>query len=112
MYLKSGDRIVILVGELHSNYGYWLGISEIQKNGLDKVLLDGHVFLQIRASLINNVKREAYLNGTMDQDETDYHVLGAGGAALSIAFDECATSTSIEMNFSWVLLDSEFQVWI
>ena len=57
------------------------------------------------------MKREAYLNGTMDQDDTDYHVLGAGGAALSIAFDDCATSTSIEMKISWVLLDSESQVW-
>ena len=111
MFLKSEDRIIILIGELYRNYGDWLIISEFQKNGLEKVTIDDHVFIQIRASVIQNVKRDAYLKGTMDYDEIDYHVLGAGGAALSIAFDECATSMSIELKFSWVLMENEFQIW-
>ena len=61
MYLKSGDRIMILMGKLHNNYNYWEGISKLQKNGLGKVIIDDHIFLQIRASVIKNVKRDSYL---------------------------------------------------
>ena len=95
MYLKCGDMLMILVGILHNKYSYWEGISKLQKNGLEKVIIDDHIFLQIRLSVIKSVKRDVYLNGTIDNEEIDYHVLGAGGAALLITFDECDTSTLI-----------------
>ena len=111
MYLKSGDRVIFLVGKEHSNYDYWLKISLLQISYLDNVIIDDHDFMQIRASVINNVKRDKYLSGTMDIDDAHYHVLGAGGDALLIAFDECADSTSIEVKFSDILNEKEFQIW-
>lgn len=111
MYLKSGNRIIILIGKLHSNYDYWLRISELQMDGLDKVIIYKHVFLQIRTSVLKNVNRETYLSGSMYLDEAHYHMLlGAGGDILSIAFDECAVSTSIEVKFNDILTESKIQI--
>ena len=59
--------------------------------------------MQIRASVLNNVRRDAFVNGTMYHDDINYHVLGVGGAAISISFDECCSSASIELKFSQVL---------
>ena len=55
--------------------------------------------MQIRASVLNNTRRETFVNGAMDNDNINYHVLGVGGAANSISFDECCSSTSIEVIF-------------
>lgn len=62
---------------------------------LEKVIIDDHIFLLIRSSVIKNVKIDAYINGVMDNKDINYHILGAGGTTVSIVFDECATSTPI-----------------
>ena len=41
----------------------------------------------------------------------DYHVLGIGGAAVSIGFSNCVSSTSIELKFCQLLSDNNIQMW-
>lgn len=41
----------------------------------------------------------------------DYHVLGIGAAAISLSLLDCAISTSIELKFSQILMDSNIQIW-
>ena len=114
MFLKCTDRIVILIGENNNNLEYWTDISSKQNNGIDRVVIDNNPFMQIRASVLNSFRREAFVNGKMDHDEINYHILGVGfgGAAISISFDECCSSASIELKFSQVLDDEDFQVWV
>ena len=40
----------------------------------------------------------------------DYHVLGIGGAAISVSFVNCISSTSIELKFSQLLTDANIQL--
>ena len=41
----------------------------------------------------------------------DYHVLGIGGASISISFSNCIRSTGIELKFSQLLTDINIQMW-
>ena len=47
------------------------------------------------------------INGTIDNDDINYNVIGVGGAAISIAFDEFYSSTSIEVKFFQILNDDD-----
>lgn len=38
-------------------------------------------------------------------------MIGVGGAAISLSFDKCYYSTSIEVKFSHILIDEDFQMW-
>ena len=86
-----------MVGELNSNLKYLEGISRLQNNGLGKVIIDYCKFLQIRASVVSNVWRDVFLNGTMKNDEINRNFLGIGGACVLITFDECSSSTSVDL---------------
>ena len=66
--------------------------------------------MQFRASVISNVCRDVFVNGTMDNGEINRNVLGIGGAAVSIVFDEFSPSTLIELEFCKTLDEMRFQV--
>ena len=87
------------------------GITRLQNNGLDKVIIYDCKFLQVRASSISNVWRDLLVNGTMDNNEINRNHLGIGGAGVPIVFDECSLSTSIELKFCKILDKIHFQVW-
>lgn len=97
MFLKCTDRIVLLIGENNNNIEYCTDISSQQNNGLDIVVIDNNPFMKIIASVLNNTKREVFVNGTMDHDEINYHVIVVVGAAILISFDKCCYSNSIEL---------------
>ena len=42
---------------------------------------------------------------------TDYHIIGIGGAAISVSCVNCLSSTSIELKFSQLLTDINIQLW-
>ena len=61
--------------------------------------------------MIKNVSREAFINGSYDNDMMDYHVLGIGGAAISIIFSNCIRLTGIELKCSQLLTNFNIQMW-
>ena len=69
------------------------------------------VYYQINPTVIKNVSRGAFINGKYDNDMMEYHVLGIGGAAISLSFLDCLSSTSIELKFSQLLNDDNIQMW-
>ena len=75
MFLKRTDRIMILIGEKNKNLEYWHGILSQQNNGLGRVTINNNDFLQIRVSVLNNVRREAFFNGTMDNNDINYQLI-------------------------------------
>ena len=56
---------------------------------------------------MNNVRREALVNGAMDNEDMNLLVLGVGDTVTSITFDECCSSTSIEVKFFQILNDDD-----
>ena len=86
-------------------------IIEEQNSGLLTVVFGTKVYYQINASVIKNVSGGAFINGEYDNDMIDHHVLGIGGAAISLSFLDCLSSTSIELKFSQLLNDDNIQMW-
>lgn len=111
MYIKEQEDVLLLVSKNHCNYMYWEKISREQNNGLENINIGMQLFDQIQATVIKNGRREDFINGVMDKDELEYHVVGIGGAAVSMSFPNCKASTSIELKFSELLEDKDIQLW-
>ena len=73
--------------------------------------MNDKTYHQINATVINNARREYFVNGNMDKKELEYHVIGIGGSAIILSFDGCRAPTSIELKFSQVLNDKHLQIW-
>lgn len=111
MYFKPVQNILLLVCEDSLDCSYWKKIIEEQDSGLLTVVFETKTYYQINASVINNVSHGAFVNGEYDNDMMDYHVLGIGGAAISLSFKGCSDATSIELKFSQLLNDENIQMW-
>ena len=111
MYIEPGKDILVLICEDSADFPYWNKIIKEQSAGLSTLQFGANTFHQINATIIKNVSRNAFINGEYDNDLMDYHVLGIGGAAISLSFLGCAYSTDIELKFSQILMDSHIQIW-
>ena len=61
--------------------------------------------------MVKNVSRTAFLNGEYNNDMIDYHVLGIGGAVVSLTFSNCMSSNDIKLKFFQLMRDSNIQMW-
>ena len=111
MFINPVQDVLLLVCDQSNDFQYWKKIIEEQNSGLLTVVFGTKVYYQINASVIKNVSRGAFINGEYDNDMMDYHVLGIGGAAISLSFLDCLSSTSIELKFSQLLNDDNIQMW-
>ena len=100
MFVSPGESIVVLISNDSTDFSYWDKIIKEQDTGLDVVCFGSKTFYQINATVLKNVSRHAFINGEYDNDLIDYHVLGIGGAAISLSFVKCARSTGIKFKFS------------
>ena len=110
MYMKPGEDFLLLVCDDSRDIYDWNKIIDEQSNGLIKILFGTKSYHQINASVVKNVSRDAFINGEYDNDRMDYHVLGIGGAAISISLYQFDDSKSIELKFSQILTDVDIQV--
>ena len=111
MYIKEPEDVLLLVSIDHRDFIYWDKIVREQNNGLATINIRLQTFVQIQATVITNARREDFINGVMDKEELEYHVVGIGGAAISLSFPNCNTSTSIEFKFSQFSQDKDIQLW-
>ena len=84
MYINPIEHVLLLICEDSDQFQYWKKIITEQNNGLETICFGSKVFRQINATVIKNVSRQGFINGEYDNDMIDYHVLGIGGAAVSI----------------------------
>ena len=92
-------------------FPYWNKIIEEQSAELSTLVSSAKRYHQINATIIKNISQDAFVNGEYYSDLMDYHVLGIGGAAISLGFLGCANLTSIELFFCQILIDSNIQIW-
>ena len=111
MYITPIEDVLLLICEDSDQFKYWNKIITEQNNGLATICFGTKVFHQINATVLKNVSRPGFINGEYDNDMIDYHVLGIGGAAVSIGFSNCVSSTAIELKFCQVLSDNNIQMW-
>ena len=111
MFVSPGESIVVLICNDSNDFPYWDKIIKEQNNSLDVVRLGTKSFYQINATVIKNISRHAFINGKYYNDLIDYHVLGIGGAAISLSFVNSSCSTGIELKFSQILVDVNVHIW-
>jgi len=46
----------------------------------------------------------------MDNDEIEYHVVGIGGAEISVSFFNCHSASSMELKFNQLVEDNSIQI--
>ena len=105
MHINPVESVLLLLCEDSQDVKYWKKIIQEQNSGLSDISFGSKVFHQINATVIKYISREAFINGSYDNDMMDYHVLGIGGAAISISFSKCMRSTGIELKSSPFLTD-------
>ena len=77
---------------------------------MDIIIFNKERYHHINTTVVNNARRGGFVDGEIGTVELDYHIIGIGCAAISLSFDKCSPSTSIEFDFSQVLRDKYFQV--
>ena len=93
------------------DFAYWKKILDEQSAKLFTLVFGVKTYHQINTTIINIVSRNAFINREYDNDLVDYHVLGIGGAAISLSFLGCADSTSIKLRLSQIIMDDNVQIW-
>ena len=68
------------------DFQYWNKITEQQSRCLVTFVFGDKTYYQINATVIRNISQNVFVNGELDNDRMDYHVLGVGGAAIPISF--------------------------
>ena len=111
MYINPVENVLLLICEDSTDFVSWKKIIVEQNSGLSNITFGSKVFHQVNATVIKNVSRSAFVNGEFDNDMMDYHVLGIGGAAVSLSFLNCVNYTGIELKFSQLLTDVNIQMW-
>ena len=86
MYINPIENVLLLICEDSTDFLSWNKIIVEQNSGLSNITFGSKVFHQVNATVIKNVSRSAFVNGEFDNDMIDYHVLGIGGAAVSLSF--------------------------
>ena len=99
---------MIIIGTESGDFQYWKRIIIEQDRSLDDVVFNDAHCHQINKTVLNNIRRDFFVNGEIDIDELEYHIIGIGGAAISLSFDGCSSSTSIELEVSQVLYNERY----
>ena len=50
------------------------------------------------------------MNGEIENDELEYHILGIGGATISLLFDEYSSSTSMELKILQLMYNEHLHI--
>ena len=111
MFIKPPHDILLLVADSHPQLEYWEMIIKMQDNGLDVIDIGENTYHQIHATVEKNARRPNFIQGDMDNKDISFHVVGIGGAAIAISFNDCPGHTSIEYKFQNVLSDQDIQIW-
>ena len=111
MYINPIKNVLLLICEESNDFQYWKKIITEQNSGLSNIAFGSNVYHQVNATVIKNVSRPAFVNGEYGNDMIYYHVLGIGGAAISLSFLNCISYTGIELKFSQLLTDIDIQMW-
>lgn len=77
--------LVLLIGKNNNELAYWKDILSKWNTGLG------------RATILTNQRRDIFANGTMDTNAIHSNMLDVGSATVSISFNTCCLSISIEV---------------